>query len=490
MTSWEFDRPMMSLGLAAQQPGRDDRGGQARLASALAAVARVPVSGRAWRELLFCLATVPLGLAVLAFPAALTGLLVLAAGLSAGSRQYRARPSDAAGFLGPVVIVVLVAFVVLIVLAPPIGRGLGAVHRRAAARLLGEHIPAPPAVRRRGREAPMAWVAATLRDGPGWRAVAYLAAKLPLVLLEAYAAIVWWGAGLANLTYPLWFPWFRNHPPSVRLSPVPALTPFGVLHIGTLPDTLVAFAAGASMVLAAPWVTSGVVLVDSWLMHALLGPGRLAQRVADLEQARALAVDDSAALLRRVERDLHDGAQIRLATVALNLGMALDKLDAGTGQSDLTVARDLVSTAHQGAKDAMAELRGLARGIHPPALDNGLADALATLAAGCPVPVDLTVDIPRRPTPAIETIAYFCAAELLTNAVKHSGAREIAVDVGGHGELLVLDVTDDGRGGATPAGGSGLAGLAQRVRTVDGRLEIASPPGGPTSVTIKLPLHA
>ena len=447
------------------------------------------MSRRARQELLFCLASVPLGSAVLAFPAALAGLLVLAAGLSAGSRQYRARPADAAGFLGPVVIVVLLALVVLIVLAPRIGRGLGVVHRRLAAGLLSQRIVAPRAVRAGGR-GPLAWVAATLRDGPGWRAVAYLAAKLPLVLLEAYAAIVWWGAGLANLTYPLWFPWFRNHPPSVRLSPVPALTPFGVLHIGTLPDTLVAFAAGASMVLAAPWVTSGVVLVDSWLMHALLGPGRLAQRVADLEQARALAVDDSAALLRRVERDLHDGAQIRLATVALNLGMALDKLDAGTGQSDLTVARDLVSTAHQGAKDAMAELRGLARGIHPPALDNGLADALATLAAGCPVPVDLTVDIPRRPTPAIETIAYFCTAELLANAVKHSGANKIAVGVAGQGELLLVQVGDNGRGGATPAEGGGLAGLAQRVRTVDGRLEIASPPGGPTRVTVSLPLHA
>jgi signal transduction histidine kinase len=481
------DRPVSSES-TAELPGRRG-GGQAGLASALAAVGRAPLSGRAWHELLFCLVAVPLGAAVLAFPAALGGLLMLAVGLSAGSRQYRARPSDAAGFLGPVVIVTLVAIVALIVLAPRIGRALGAAHRRVAASLLGEHIPAPPAVRRRGRR-PRAWVAATLRDGPGWRAVGYLVAKLPLILLEAYAAIIWWGAGLANLTYPLWFAWFRNHPRSVRLSPVPALTPFGVLHIETLPGTFVAFAAGAAMVLAAPWVTRAVVAADGWLMHGLLGLGRLAQRVTDLEQSRALAVDDAAALLRRVERDLHDGAQIRLATVAMNLGMALDKLDTGTGQSDVAGARDLVSNAHRGAKDAMAELRGLARGIHPPALDNGLADALATLAAGCPLPVDLTVDVPRRPTPAIETIAYFCAAELLTNAVKHSGAREIAVDVGGHGELLVLDVTDDGRGGATPAGGSGLAGLAQRVRTVDGRLEIASPPGGPTSVTVKLPLHA
>jgi signal transduction histidine kinase len=455
----------------------------------LRAVAREPVSGRAWQELLFCLVTAVLGVAVLAIPAALPGLVVLAKRLSAGSRQYQARPADAAGFLGPVVIVALAALLVLIVLAPRIGRGFGAVHRRVAARLLDEHIPAPPPVPRRSR-GPLAWVAATLRDAAGWRAVGYLAAKLPLALLEAYVAVVWWGAGLANLTYPLWFAWFRHHPSNVRLGPAPALTPFGILHIGTLPGTFAAFAAGLAMVAAAPWVTRAVVLADGWLMHALLGPGRLAQRVADLEQARTLAVEDSAALLRRVERDLHDGAQIRLATLAMNLGMALDKLRADPAQSDLDAARELVVSAHRSAKDAMAELRGLARGIYPPALDNGLADALATLAASSPLPVDLTVDIARRPAQAIETIAYFCAAELLANAVKHSGASTIAVQVTGEGERVRLRVADDGHGGATPSEGGGLAGLAQRVRTVDGRLEIASPPGGPTRVTVELPVHA
>jgi signal transduction histidine kinase len=138
----------------------------------------------------------------------------------------------------------------------------------------------------------------------------------------------------------------------------------------------------------------------------------------------------------------------------------------------------------------MTELRDLARGIHPPTLDTGLPDALATLAATSPVPVRLTTSIAQRPSQAIETIAYFCAAELLANAVKHSGASTITLTVTGQEESLMLRVADDGHGGADPAAGSGLAGLAQRARTVDGRLEVISPPGGPTRVTVELPLHA
>jgi signal transduction histidine kinase len=292
------------------------------------------------------------------------------------------------------------------------------------------------------------------------------------------------------MTYPLWWAWFRNHPPGVHLSPVPVLTPFGVLHVATIAGTFAAFAAGAAMVAAAPWLTRAVVRADLWLMRGLIGPGRLERRVADLERARALAVDDAATMLRRLERDLHDGAQIRLATLAMNLGMAMDRLAAEDDQPALAEVRDLVGAAHQSAKDAMTELRDLARGIHPPVLDNGLPDALATLAAASPVPVRLTTSIAHRPSQAIETIAYFCAAELLANAVKHSAASSITLTVTGQAELLLLRVTDDGHGGADPAAGSGLAGLAQRARTVDGRLEVASPPGGPTKVTVELPLHA
>jgi signal transduction histidine kinase len=308
--------------------------------------------------------------------------------------------------------------------------------------------------------------------------------KLPVTVGELYA-VFFAAAGLANLTYPFWWPLLRNHPPGVRLRPVDALTPFGALHVATFPGTFAAFAAGAAMLLAAPWAARAVSSADRWLMRGLLGPGRLAQRVADLEQSRALAVDDSAAMLRRLERDLHDGAQVRLATLAMNLGMAREKL----GDDASPEARELVDAAHQGAKEALIDLRNLARGIHPPALDNGLADALATLAASSAIPAELTTDIPERPAPAIETIAYFCAAELLANAAKHSSANRVTIEVAERNRMLVLRVGDDGRGGADPARGSGLSGLAQRVRTVDGRLEIASPADGPTQVTVQLPLR-
>jgi signal transduction histidine kinase len=177
----------------------------------------------------------------------------------------------------------------------------------------------------------------------------------------------------------------------------------------------------------------------------------------------------------------------------MGLGMAKEKLgDDGQPLDRTEVARirDLVDSAHRNAKEALVELRDLARGIHPPVLDAGLADALATLAARSVIPVEVTADIGERPTPAIETIAYFCAAELLANAAKHSGANQVAVDVRQRGETLRLRVSDDGTGGADPSQGSGLPGLVQRVRTVDGRFHLTSPAGGPTVVTVELPLRA
>jgi signal transduction histidine kinase len=240
------------------------------------------------------------------------------------------------------------------------------------------------------------------------------------------------------------------------------------------------------MVLVAPFATKGATSIDVALIRGLLGPGRLAQRVQVLQQSRAHAVDAAAAVLRQVERDLHDGAQIRLATLAMNLGLAKEKL----ATQDVDQAAELVDVAHRGAKHALAELRDLVRGIHPPVLDNGLADALSSLAANSPVPVRLSTDLPDRPTPAIETIAYFCAAELMANAAKHSHASAVDVTVDERDAELRLRVADDGVGGADPAAGSGLSGLAQRVSTVDGRLEVDSPPGGPTRITVHLPLRA
>jgi signal transduction histidine kinase len=441
--------PVSATSTAGSPPGKSPAGGPVALARALVTE---PFARRAHLELLFCLVGIWFGLATFA--------------------------------MLPLALVV----VMLIPVLPRIARRLGEVHRGLAARLLGERVPSP-APQRPGRGL-LGWLWAGLRDGPGWRAMAYQVLKLPAAFLEGYAAYLWLG-GLANLTYPFWWGLFRNHPPGVTLDPVLVASPFPgrVLHVGTYPGTFAAFAVGLVMVLAAPWAARGVTSVDRWLVRALLGPGTLTQRVRDLEQTRAMAVDDTAALLRQVERDLHDGAQVRLATLAMHLGMAKEKLGGDGDPLDVTGARDLVDAAHRGAKDALAELRDLARGIHPPVLDNGLADALATLASGSAIPVELATDIPERPTPAIETIAYFCAAELLANAAKHSLANRISLQATGRAGTLLLSVTDDGAGGADPDGG-GLSGLAQRVSTVDGRLEIASPPGGPTRVTVELPLHA
>ncbi|MGH9018513.1 MAG: sensor histidine kinase, partial [Acidimicrobiales bacterium] len=196
---------------------------------------------------------------------------------------------------------------------------------------------------------------------------------------------------------------------------------------------------------------------------------------------------------RRIERDLHDGTQAQLVAVAMRLGQAKEKLADGDAV-DLEQVRRLVDDAHRGAKEAIMELRDLARGIHPPALDTGLNGALSTLAARSTVPTELTVVLTDRPTPAIEAIAYFCVAELMANVVQHAHAGRASIRCTQEGSWLRVVVRDDGVGGAAPAvvgsSSSGLSGLSERVRTVDGYLHLASPAGGPTVVTIDLPLHA
>ncbi len=248
-----------------------------------------------------------------------------------------------------------------------------------------------------------------------------------------------------------------------------------------------------SFLLAAPWVMRGFVNVDRMLMRALLGPDPMAARVRTLEQARSQTVDASAATLRRIERDLHDGTQAQLVALAMRLGMAKEKLGQPE-EVDLDQVRELIDEAHRGAKEAIAELRDIARGIHPPALDIGLEGALATLAARSAVPTGVSVDLQARPTPAIEAITYFCSAELLANVAQHAQASRAFISCAQQGTWLRLVVRDDGCGGAqlstVGSSSSGLAGLTDRVHAVDGRLNLISPPGGPTVVTVDLPLSA
>jgi signal transduction histidine kinase len=382
---------------------------------------------------------------------------------------------------------VIFGFLLLLSVATGGAQGLGAIQRRLAARLLGEAVAAPPP--RPAELRPFGRFRARLRNGAGWRAVGYLVLKPPVAALDLYALSYW--AGLVNLTYPFWWRLFRNHPAGVQLRSVPFLSPFGVFHVATFPGTFLVSAVGGCMLLAAPWLTRGVNSVDRWLIRGLLGPGRLAERVQALQETRARAIDDAAARLRRIERDLHDGTQASLATLAMNLGQAKEKLEHGSAVAfDPAGALELVDAAHRHAKEALAELRDIARGIHPPALDIGLDAALATLVARSAVPATLRIDVPVRPTQAIETIAYFSVAELLANVARHSRARSATVEVTAPDHRLRLTVSDDGIGGARAGAGSGLRGLGDRVRAVDGHLRVSSPRGGPTVVTVSLPLHA
>ncbi|MGK5532179.1 sensor histidine kinase [Streptomyces sp. URMC 129] len=211
----------------------------------------------------------------------------------------------------------------------------------------------------------------------------------------------------------------------------------------------------------------------------------LAQRVARLTETRHDALDDSAAELRRIERDLHDGAQARLVAMGMDLGAAEALIEKDPAQ-----ARLLLAQARENSAEALAELRDLVRGIHPPVLaERGLGDAARALALRTRLPVEVDVDLPGRLDEAVESAAYFAISEILTNAAKHSGAERAWLDVYySHQErTLRIAVTDYGRGGADPAGGSGLRGLERRLGSFDGVLAVSSPAGGPTLVTVEIP---
>jgi signal transduction histidine kinase len=208
----------------------------------------------------------------------------------------------------------------------------------------------------------------------------------------------------------------------------------------------------------------------------------LTERISTLEESRAGAVDVQEAELRRIERDLHDGAQARLVALGMSLGMAEQKLT-----SEPEAAAELLADARAGAGEALRELRDLARGIHPPVLaDRGLGAAVRALAAASPISVTVSATVPDRPKPPVESAAYFVVAEALANAGKHSGARRVDVRILSGDGVVSVEVHDDGTGGADPAGG-GLSGLRRRVEALDGSLRVVSPPGGPTTIRAELP---
>jgi signal transduction histidine kinase len=368
-------------------------------------------------------------------------------------------------------------------------RWFGRLQRNLARHFLSEEIQEPgPFTTRRGL---FAWLQAALRDKIGWKAIAYLGVKGIWTFINVLVAIsVWWDA-LACLAYPFFER--GNRQPAIYGIDYYLFRP-GFFSVGTSGVVHGGFivATGVVLLFLAPWPMRLAVFIDRVLVQWLLGPDAVAVRMRDLEAARTTTVDASAAVLRRIERDLHDGTQAQLVALAMRLGEAKERLEAHPAP-ELAAVRQLLDEAHRGAKEAIVELRDLARGIHPPALDVGLEGALSTLAARSTVPTALAVSIVDRPTAAIESIAYFCVAELLANVAQHAQARTASVLCSQTGTWLRIVVRDDGRGGAairTGSRSSGLAGLADRVRAVDGRLDVASPADGPTTVTVDLPLHA
>jgi signal transduction histidine kinase len=411
---------------------------------------------RTWGELLYAVLGLPIGVALFAFT-------VTTVAFSAG---------------------LLVTFVGLPLLAVTglISRTLGQMSRRLANRLAGGDVAPPQPFH--ANPGLLGWIGSCLTDGTAWRARLYSVLKLPLGIATFMTATFLVGYGVGGVTYAIWRPFL---PCNKSLDDV---CHHGVgLTSGYYLDTpfrvVLTAVAGALILLAAPWAIRAVVSVDRALVRPLLGPTANHRRVAELERSRSVAVDDAATTLRRIERDLHDGTQARLVALAMNVGLAKEKLAEGSDQRE---AQRLLDTAHQTAKQAIAEVRDLAKGIHPPALDAGLDAALATLAANSAVPVTVTTRLETRPVQAIETIAYFCAAELLTNVAKHSGASHAELTAGTEPGGLVLLVRDNGSGGAHVGDGTGLPGLIERVNTVDGTLTMDSPTGGPTTVTIHLPL--
>ncbi|MET7684486.1 histidine kinase [Streptomyces sp. NPDC005423] len=260
---------------------------------------------------------------------------------------------------------------------------------------------------------------------------------------------------------------------------------YGFVPVSGQGSALLAGLLGAAFLSAGWFLTPALLRFHFLLARSVLAPeqSRLAERVRVLTETRRDAVDNSAVELRRIERDLHDGAQARLVAMGMNLG-AIEALI----EKNPAKARELLVRARRSSAEALDELRDLVRGIHPPVLaERGLGDAVRALALRLPVPTEVRVELTGRPEVSVESAVYFAASEILTNAVKHADAHRVWVDIEHTGGRLRVAVTDDGRGGAVVGAGSGLTGVERRLGTFDGVLTVDSPVGGPTAVTMEIP---
>jgi signal transduction histidine kinase len=315
------------------------------------------------------------------------------------------------------------------------------------------------------------WMQAEVRTGRTWRQVGYHILAGVLGPVSGLVLVGTWSVGLALCTAFLYPGGLSGVIPTGQDGPA---------------GRALLTATGLVLVFAAPWLARALAAVDVALARTLLGPGvrdELARRVESLTASRAAVVQAADAERRRIERDLHDGTQQRLTSLALNLGIARATL------TDLPApAREAIVQAHDEAKQASAELRDFVRGMYPAVLhDRGLDAALSGIAARAPLPVRMRVTVGERASPAVEAVAYFVVSEALANVAKHAHASVVDVAVERVGDRLRITISDDGCGGADGHRGSGLKGLAQRTRSVDGTLRVDSPAGGPTTIVAVLP---
>jgi signal transduction histidine kinase len=365
--------------------------------------------------------------------------------------------------IGLPVAVVLGGLTLVSLVAPPLmRRGVPLfthVQRSRFEAFLGVHIPAV--------RTPSNW-----RSPATWRQIGYHLLSPFVGAVAAFLVAVAWGGAIVGLLSFL--------PPELQKPPLE----FG-FDLRDNRVVAVFVVIGLVLLVLAPILARGMAALDLSVARTLLGPSRseLGQRIETLTESRAGVIDAADTERRRIERDLHDGAQQRLVSLAMNLGLARATL------TDLPEpAREAIEQAHEEAKQALKELRDFVRGLHPAVLnDQGLDAALSGVAARAPFPVRLHVDIERRATPTIEAVAFFIVSEALTNIAKHAAATKAEIRVRRERDRLHVLVYDDGCGGARLDGGTGLRGLAQRIDSVDGTLRLSSPLGGPTTIEVDLP---
>jgi signal transduction histidine kinase len=440
---------------------------QVRTANPVVRALRAPFEARTWRETLYLLLNLPVGIVT---------FTVIVTGFSTGFGM----------------LITLIG-IPIIFATMYLSRGMGTIERARARALLGVDVPAPY---RPDPPADKWWRVHVARftDPATWVEVGYNLLMLPVGVITFTIVTTVWALAIGMIVSPIiWLvtpgtveafdAWFKVTLDGTRDVIVLGAPGGGYTWVLDTPwEYGLIVLTGVLLFFLTPWVIRGLANANRGLVRGMLGRD-VTERVRELTASREAAVDLAAADRRRIERDLHDGVQQRLVSMAMDLGRAKEKMD-----TDPERAKELVTEAHEEAKLAITEVRDLARGIHPAVLtDRGLDAALSSLAARSSVPVEVQVDVAERPPASVEAAAYFVASEALTNVTKHASATKASVTVRRSGDRLTIQVQDDGVGRASIAEGSGLAGLRDRVRALDGELHLLSPEGGPTVLMVEIP---